>query len=76
MLSLVAKLMTNKEKQYLALEEMFNNGELEEFIDDNGNTHYKNTKTGVFYDSEGSVENITSFTELMLDSEEEIFTSD
>lgn len=69
-------LMTNKEKQYLALEEMFNNDELEEFTDNDGNVHYKNIHTGIFYDSEGAVENISSFSELMLDSEEENFASD
>ena len=68
--------MTDKEKRYLALEEMFDNGELEEFVDDFGETHYKNVNTGIFYDSEGNVENISSFSELMLSSEEENFISD
>ena len=68
--------MTNKEKQYLALEEMFNNDELEEFTDNDGNVHYRNIHTGIFYDSEDAVEDISSVNELMLGSEEENFISD
>lgn len=68
--------MTNKEKRYLALEEMFNSGELEEFTDNDGNVHYRNIHTGIFYDSEGAVEDIGSVNELMLDSGGENFISD
>ena len=68
--------MTDKEKQYLALEEMFNKDELEEFVDDYGEVHYRNIITGVFYNSEGAVEEISSISELLLVIEEENFISD